>query len=148
MGAWARRDSPSGPGEHALADDGAPELHKREVQIRRALISDPQPAQVVKPREGSLHDPSFAAQTRPMVSATASDHGLHATRPQLTAVLVVVIASVREHPLGSSAWVSSPAPHRSDGVDQRQELGDIVAMSAREADRQRNAVRVGQQMML
>jgi hypothetical protein len=27
-------------------------------------------------------------------------------------------------------------------------LGDIVAMSAREGDRQRNAVRVGQQMML
>lgn len=83
-----------------------------------------------------------------MVSATASDHGLHATRPQLAAVLVMVIASVREHPLGPSAWVSSPAAHRSDGVDQRQELGDIIAMSAREADRQRNAVRVGQQMVL
>lgn len=83
-----------------------------------------------------------------MVSATAGDHGLHASRPQLAAVLVVVIAAVREHPLGSSAWVSSPAAHRPDGVDQRQELGDIVAMSAREADRQRNTVRVGQQMVL
>jgi hypothetical protein len=123
-------------------------LHEREVQICRALISDPQSAEVVKPREGSLHDPSFAAQTRSMVSATAGDHGLYATRPQLAAVLVVVIASVREHPLGASAWVSSPAAHRPDGVDQRQELGDVVAMSAREADRQRNAVRVGQEMVL
>jgi hypothetical protein len=83
-----------------------------------------------------------------MVSATARDRGLYPARPQLAAVLVVVIASIREHPLGPSAWVSSPAAHRSDGIHQRQELGDIVAMSASEADRQRNAVRVGQQMVL
>jgi hypothetical protein len=44
--------------------------------------------------------------------------------------------------------MSTPAAHRPDGIDQRQQLSDIVAMSAREADRQRNAARVGQEMVL
>jgi hypothetical protein len=79
-----------------------------------------------------------------MVGATAGDHGLDAARPQLTAVVVVVC----QHALGPSARMSTPAVHRPDGIDQRQQLSDIVAMSAREADRQRNATRVGQQMVL
>lgn len=83
-----------------------------------------------------------------MVGAAASDHWLDAARPQLATVLVVVLAAVREHSLGSSSGVSSPAAHRPNSVDQRQELSDVVAVSAREADRQRDAARVGQQMVL
>lgn len=118
------------------------------MQIGGALIADPQPPKVVKPREGPLHDPSFAAQTRSVVGPAASDHGLDAARPQLTAVLVVVIAPICEHSLGSSSGVSTPAADGSDGVNQRQELSDIVAVSARETDRKRNAAGVGQQMVL
>jgi len=83
-----------------------------------------------------------------VVSPAASDHGLDAACPQLAAVLVVVIAAVCERSLGSSSGVSTPAAHRPDGVDQCQELRDIVAVSARETDRQRNAAGVGQQMVL
>ena len=83
-----------------------------------------------------------------MLAAAASDHGLDATRPKLAAVLVVVIAAVCQHSIGSPLRVATPAAHRPDRVDQRQQLSDIVAMPAGQADRQRNPGRIGQEMVL
>jgi hypothetical protein len=52
----------SGPAEHALADDRAAEVQERLVIGGLALVADPEPAEVVKPREGSLDDPSLASE--------------------------------------------------------------------------------------
>jgi hypothetical protein len=46
------------------------------------------------------------------------------------------------------ARASLPAWHRTDGIHERQELSDIVAMAAGQADRERNPVSVGDQMVL
>jgi hypothetical protein len=60
----------------------------------------------------------------------------------------VVIAAVGEHELGALARAADLPRDRRDTVDQRRQLGDIVAVAAGEADRQRNAVAVGQQVVL
>jgi hypothetical protein len=118
------------------------------MQFGVALIADPQAPQVVKPGEGSLNDPAFFAQARAVHSAAPGDHGLHATRPELAAVLVMVIASIGEQPLGASSRTPRPAGDWADTIDQGQQLGDVVAVPAGQADRERNAVRVGDQMVL
>jgi hypothetical protein len=102
----------------------------------------------VKPREGALHDPAFFAEARPVLGVAPGDHGLHATRPQLTAVLVVVIAAVGEEPLSALARTSRLTGDGTYSVDQRQQLGDVVAIAASQADRERNPIGVGDQMVL
>lgn len=118
------------------------------MQFGVALVASSQAPQVVEPGEGSLNDPAFFAQPRAVHGAASGDHGLHAPRPELAAVLVVVIAPVGKQPLGASSWTPRPAGDRADTIDQRQQLRDVVAVPARQADRERNAIRVGDQMVL
>ena len=54
----------------------------------------------------------------------------------------MVIAAVGEEPLGTSSRTSGLAGDWADAVDQRQQLGDVVAVPAGQADRKRNAVRI------
>ena len=60
----------------------------------------------------------------------------------------MVIATVGEHPLGTPSRTPGLAGDRADPVDQRQQLGDVVAVPAGQADRERNPVRVGDQVVL
>ena len=65
-------------------------------------------------------------------------------------MLVMVVAAVGEEPVGFLAW---PADLPSDWppvevFDQRQQLGDVVAVPAGQADRQRDAAGVDEQMVL
>lgn len=135
-------------GELALTDHGAAEQHERHVQLGVSLIADSQAPQVVKPGESSLDDPALFAQVRAVHGAAPGDHGLHAPRPELAAVLVMVIPPVGEEPLGAPSWTPRAAGDRADTIDQRQQLSDVVAVPAGQADRERNAVGVGDQMVL
>ncbi len=60
----------------------------------------------------------------------------------------MVIATVCEHALRTSSRTSAPSGDRADAIDQRQQLGDVVAVPAGQADRERNAACIGDQMVL
>jgi hypothetical protein len=112
-------------------------VHEGEVLIGVALPADAEPAELVKPGEAALHDPALGAQPRAVVLAASGDQGLDAAGPELAAVLVVIIAPVGEQPIGAPARAADLARDRPNAVDQWQELGDVVAVSACEGDRQR-----------
>jgi len=57
----------------------------------------------------------------------------------------VVLAAVGEKRVGLAARVSDPAAYRRDGIEQRHELGGVVAVAAGEDDRERSAVAVSDQ---
>ncbi len=63
-----------------------------------------------------------------MLSAAAGDHWGNALRPDLLAVLVMVIAPVGVDPVWPLAGPSAAAADRRDGLDQGHELGDVVAL--------------------
>jgi hypothetical protein len=69
-------------------------------------------------------------------------HGLDVAPPQLATVLVVVVAAVGDGTIGALAGPATAAGHRADAVDERQQLGDVVAVGAGEGDRERDAARV------
>lgn len=83
-----------------------------------------------------------------MVGPAAADPVLEAAASQFAAVLVVVIAASGDHPLRPLTWPPPFARDRRDAVDQRQELGDVVAVAAGQRDRQRNAAGVDVEVML
>jgi hypothetical protein len=100
--------------------------------------------------EAALHDPPLAPEPRAVCGAATGDHGCDAERSEQTSVLVVVIATVGEQPVGLLAWPSGLAGDRPavEVFDQRDQLGDVVAIPTGETDRQRDAAGVDEQMVL
>jgi hypothetical protein len=60
----------------------------------------------------------------------------------------VVVAAVGEQLPRLASWPAAPAADRRHGVEQRDELGDVVAVAAGEGDRRRDAAGVADQMVL
>jgi hypothetical protein len=61
---------------------------------------------------------------------------------------VVVVAAVAHDYVRATTRPAHPPAHAGDGVEQRDELGDVVAVAAREADGERDAARDGQEVVL
>jgi hypothetical protein len=100
-------------------------------------------------REAALDNPPLLAETGAVRGAAAGDHGLDPAGPQQPAVLVVVIAAIGEQQVG---FLAGPADLPGDRpgvqiVEQRQQLGDVVAVAAGQPDGQRDTGRVDQQMV-
>jgi hypothetical protein len=109
--------------------------------------TDPQTAELMKPREGALHHPAQLPQPGPVLGRSVCDDRLGPATPQLAPVLVVVIATVSDDLIGPLTWAAALAADRSDTVSEGQQLGDVVAVPARQGDRERNPVRVDNQVM-
>lgn len=66
------------------------------------LPADPQAAKPVQVGERPLHDPALGAESGAVLGASAGDQRFHTERADEAAVLVVVVASVAEHHVGSA----------------------------------------------
>jgi len=60
----------------------------------------------------------------------------------------VVIAAVGDRFVGAQPRSADPSLHRPEAVDERQELGDVVAVATGQADRQRDTGGIAQQVVL
>jgi hypothetical protein len=107
------------------------------VHVVADLPADPQTAEVVQEREGTLDDPSLSAQAGAVFGVAACDQWPDAEFAYRSPVLVVVVSAVREDHVGASAGRPHLPPHRRHGFQQRDELGDVVAVTAGERERER-----------
>jgi hypothetical protein len=100
--------------------------------------------------EAALDHPALAAEPGAVLGSASGDDGCDAERSQEPAVLVVVIATVSENTVGLLAWPTLLAGHRScvEVFQQWDQLGDVVAVPAGQADRERDAARVDEEMVL
>jgi hypothetical protein len=101
-----------------------------------------------EPGEGAFYDPAVVSEAGAVLGLAASDHGFDASLAKLTAVAVVVIAAVSEQPFGATARSTNTATHRRNTIDKRDQLGDVVTVTAREHPRQRCPAPVGQEVVL
>ena len=120
------------------------------MHVGVSLVADSESAEVVEVGEAALDDPALAAQARAVSGAASGDHGRDPEGSQEPAVLVVVIATISEETVGLLAWPSHlPGDGSSVEVfDQRDELGDVVAVPASQRNREWDAARINQQMVL
>ncbi len=95
----------------------------------------------VEQGDGLFHDPAVDAEAGAVFCAAAGEDGGDGAGADLAAVFVVVVGAVGVGPfravLGSacSGWVGFD---RRDLVDQRQQLGDVVAVRAGQRHRERD----------
>lgn len=115
-----------------------------------AFVAGAQPAEVVQVREAALDDPALASQTGAVFGGAASDHGLDPSRPQQATVLVVVIAAIGQDEVGLLTRPALLSGNRSavQILQERDQLGDVVAVAGGQRDGQRNAAGVDEQVVL
>jgi hypothetical protein len=118
------------------------------VDVAAPLVAGAQPLEGVQPGEAALDDPAVAAQPGAVRDAAAGDPRSDAAGAQLAAVDVVVVAAVGEQLPWAPAGPAASASDRRHRVDQRDELGDVVPVAAGEADGQRDAAGVADQVVL
>src|SRR5690606_25400 len=97
----------------------------------------------VQQGNGLLDHPPVGAEPGAVCGAAAGDAGTDAFGVHPPAMAVVVVAAVGVDGLWTSSGPPASSPYRWDGVDQRDELGDVVAVAAGEADGQRDARALG-----
>ena len=118
------------------------------MDLVAAVVADQQPFEVVQPGEGALDDPADAAQPGAVSGAAPCDLRRDPALAELTAMTVEVVAAVGADTLGSPTRTADRAPHRRHPVDERDQLGDVVAVTARERPGKRDPARVDEKVML
>lgn len=100
--------------------------------------------------KAALHNPALAPKAGAVCCSTAGDDGRYPERAQQPPMLVVVIASIGQQPVGLLARAATPALHRPavQILEQRDQLGDVVAVSPGQRDRKRDAAGVDEQVVL
>ena len=118
------------------------------MDVVAAVGADQESAAVVEPGEGALDDPAVTSEAGAVFGLAAGDDRFHASLPDEAAVLVVVIAAVGEQRPGPSSWSTDATADGRDAVEQLDQLGDVVAVAARERPGKRDTATVYEEMML
>jgi len=83
-----------------------------------------------------------------VVGAAAGDLGADAALAEVAAAALVVVGAVSGYPVGTSAWSAGLSAHGRHLVDERDQLGAVVAVPAREAPGERQPATVYQEVVL
>ena len=134
--------------ESAVADEAAAEGEHCFVHVGAAFVADEQSFELVQVREGAFDDPADGAKPGAVVGLAASDHGCDAELADEAAVLVVVIAAVADHDVGSAAWPADEPCDRWHALQERDQLRDIVAVAAGQRVGERDPGRVNEEVVL
>ena len=118
------------------------------MDVGAAFVADEQSFEVVQAGEGALDDPAVAAESGAVLGLAACDLGCDAAPAELAAVAVVVVAAIGAEAFGPAARPTNLAAHRRDTVDQRDQLGAVVAVAAGDRPGKRDPRRVYEKVML
>jgi hypothetical protein len=77
-----------------------------------------------------------------VLGLAARDLRTDASPSELTPVLVVVVTAIGGDQVRPPAWPADLAAHRRHTLDERYQLGDVVAVAARDRPGERNPSRV------
>ena len=113
-----------------------------------AVVADEQPLELMEPGEGALDDPAMATEPGAVLRLAAGDLRSDPAPTKLAPILVVVVATVGEHAVRPSPRPADTAAHRWHPVEQRDQLGDVVAVAARDRPGKRQPGRVYEKVVL
>jgi hypothetical protein len=118
------------------------------VHLGAAFVADEQPFELVEVCEGPFDDPAGCAEPGAVRGAAAGDQRFDASLAEQPAVLVVVVAAIGDESVGPTAGPAGLAANRRDTIEQRNQLGDVVAVAAGHRPGQRDPRCVYEKVML
>jgi hypothetical protein len=134
-------------GEASPADEAAAEGEEALVDLGAAVIADEQTAELVQPGEGAFHDPAVTAEAGAVLGLATRDERLDPSPPKLSAVAVGVVAAVADKLVGSAAGPADDPAHGRYPIEEREQLGDVVAVAAGEGAGERDSALVDDQVV-
>jgi len=115
------------------------------VDVGAAFPAFGEAAELVEQGEGLFDHPSDRLVV--VAGPAPADQRADTTLSQQDAVLVMVVAAVGHDHVGFATRAPSAAADRGDRVDERDELGDVVAIAAGQRDREWDAAAVADQVV-
>jgi hypothetical protein len=129
------------------ADEAASDRDKGFVDDGKALETNAKPAEVVKPGDRSFDNPACLAETAPMQRIAPRDQGTNPLSMERATIFVVIVSAVGLDEARFAQWAARQAADRWDRRNQRQQLGDIIAVGPGQDDRERDALGFGDEMV-
>lgn len=118
------------------------------MDVDSPFVANPKTAVLMEPADRALDDPAGGAETAAVCGPAMGEHGLNVPLSQLGLVRLRVVRAVALDARRAEARAPAFALERRDGVDEREELGDVVSIRTSERDHQREALRFGEDMVL
>ena len=101
----------------------------------------------MEPRQRPFDDPPRAAQPTAVWGATLGELAGDAAPMQRLAMRLRIVAAIALNEIGPPSRSARAAAQRREGVDQGQQLGDVVAIGGRQLRDERNPSGVGEKVM-
>lgn len=117
------------------------------MNLRQSFIPDAQAPKLMQPGDGPLDDPAGGAQSTAVRHPPLGEQGANPAPPQLPPMRLGVVGAI---PLDDRRARPGPAAapaYRRNPVDQGQQLGDIVGIRAGQGRREREPLRVAEDMV-
>ena len=118
------------------------------MDVGAAVVADEQALALMQPGKGALNDPAVAAETGAVRGFAPCDLGPDPALSQLATLRPVVVRAVSSDPVGSPPRPTDVAANRRHAIDERDQLGDVVAIAARERPGERDPGRVDEEVVL
>ena len=112
------------------------------------FVAHVETAKSVKPGQRALNDPARAAQPAPVRRPALGELAVDPASMQRIAMRLRIVAAVTLDQAGFAPRATGASAQRRNGVDQRQQLGNVVPVGAGEQRRQRDPARLGENMVL
>src|SRR5258708_33168087 len=118
------------------------------MELRSTLIADAKPPVLVKPGQRPLHLPTSLCHPLLVIDLLLGEDRFDAKVAQPLAVRLGVVGQIPLQGIRLPSWRSGLPRYWRDGSEQRSDLVDIVDVSRRRRGGQRDALGVGEQMVL
>ena len=125
-----------------------PRARNASCNVGAPLAAHQQAPEAVQPGEAALHHPALAAATGAVGGPAAGDLRRDPPLADLAAVGIVIVAAVGKQTSGSTAGSADKAAHRRHGVQQGQQLRDVVAVAAGQQAGEWDTVGIDEEVVL
>ncbi len=118
------------------------------MDVGAAFVAEPESSVLVEPGERALHNPALSAEPGAVHASLLRDHRFDLVCAQPRLGCLRLVAAVAEQRGGSPFRAAALAAHRRDRLDEREQLGDVVAVRGRGEAGERDPACVADQVML
>jgi len=130
------------------ADENASEGEKSFMKVIESFVTDLEATKLMQPRDRTLDDPTGFAQAATMFGIAFGNDGLDGEGTQQPTMRLGVVATVTLERFGALSGTARFASNRRNGLNQRQQLRHIVGVGSGNYARERDALRVGENVVL
>ena len=118
------------------------------MNARPTFVAHVESAKSVQPGQRALHDPPRAAEAAAVRCAALGELGVDPASMQRVAVRLRIVSAVALNQPWLSHGATRTTAERRNRIDQRQQLGNVVAVRGREQRGQRDAARLRENVVL